>query len=74
VSLRINASISARRVRASAAMFSRNARSSARVHLEVPGLPALGAGRDRHALGASFDLPFNDAEMTACLEKCIFHA
>ena len=36
VSLRVNASISARRVRASAAMFSRNARSSARVHLEVP--------------------------------------
>uniref|UniRef100_UPI0013D5BDC4 hypothetical protein n=1 Tax=Klebsiella pneumoniae TaxID=573 RepID=UPI0013D5BDC4 len=33
------------------------------------GLPTLGAGRDRHALGASFDLPFNDAEMTACLKK-----
>src|ERR1700730_507251 len=38
------------------------------------GQPSLGARRDRHAFGACLDLPFNEAEMTACLEKRIFHA
>src|ERR1700737_464342 len=38
------------------------------------GLPALGARRDRHAFGACLDLPFNEAKVTTCLKKRLFHA
>src|ERR1700730_17672216 len=38
------------------------------------GLPALGARRDRHAFGARLDLPFDQAKVTTCLKKRLFHA